>query len=66
MVRLNPDSPLARDEGPACAAAGAIVRDMAARAGGRGFIVHPYPVTPFHGAPKDALADEKVMKALRG
>ena len=49
VVRVNPDSPLAKDEGSACAAAGAIVRDMAARAGGRGVIVHPYPVTPFHG-----------------
>lgn len=49
VIRLNPDSPLAKDEGSACSAAGAIVRDMAARAGGRGFIVHPYPVTPFHG-----------------
>ena len=49
VVRLNPDSPLAKDEASACAAAAAIVRDMAARAGGSGFIVHPYPVTPLHG-----------------
>ena len=49
VIRLNPDSLLARDEGWACAAVGAIVRDMAARTGGSGLIVHPYPVTPFHG-----------------
>jgi hypothetical protein len=49
VVRLNPDSPRARDEASACAATAAIVRDMAARAGGSGLIVHPYPVTPFHG-----------------
>jgi hypothetical protein len=49
VVRLNPASPLARDEASACAAAGAVVRDMAARAGGSGLIIHPYPVTPWHG-----------------
>jgi hypothetical protein len=49
IVRLNPESPHAKDEASACAAAGAIVRDMAARAGSTGLIVHPYPVTPFHG-----------------
>ncbi len=32
IVRLNPDSPLAKDEASACAAAGAIVREMATRA----------------------------------
>jgi hypothetical protein len=49
VIRLNPDSALAKDEASSCAAAGAIVRDMATRAGGNGLIVHPYPVTPFHG-----------------
>lgn len=49
VVRLNPASPLAGDEASACAAAGTIVRDMAARAGGSGLIIHPYPVTPWHG-----------------
>ena len=49
LVRLNPDSPLAKDEASSCAAAVAIVREVAARAGGNGIIVHPYPVTPFHG-----------------
>lgn len=49
IVRLNSDSSLAKDEASACAAARAIVGDMAKRAGGSGFIVHPYPVTPWHG-----------------
>jgi hypothetical protein len=49
VVRLNPVSPLARDDTSACAAVGAIVRDMAARAVGSGLIIHPYPVTPWHG-----------------
>ena len=49
VVRLNPDSQHAKDETSACATAAAIVRDMAARSGGSGFLAHPYPVTPFHG-----------------
>ena len=40
----------------------AIVRDMAARAGGSGLIVHPYPVTPFHG---DYLAHADRAEAAR-
>jgi hypothetical protein len=47
IVRLNPDSAVAKDEAWSCAAAGGIVRDMGARGGG--LIVHPYPVTPLHG-----------------
>jgi hypothetical protein len=47
VVRLNPDAPLARDG--ACAAAQAIVRDLAARSDAGGFTFHPYPVTPWHG-----------------
>ena len=49
VVRLNSESPHARDETSACAATTAIARDMAARAGSSGFVAHPYPVTPFHG-----------------
>ena len=49
VVRLNPDSPHAKDGVSACATAAAIVRDMGARASGSGFVAHPYPVTPFHG-----------------
>ena len=62
VVRLNPDSPLANDEASACAAAAAIVRDMAARAGSSGFVAHPYPVTPFHG---DYLAHADRAEAAR-
>jgi hypothetical protein len=49
LVRLNPASALAADEGSACAAAGAIVRGMAGLAGAGSMTVHPYPVTPWHG-----------------
>ena len=62
VVRLNPDSRHARDEASACAAAGAIVRDMAARASSTGFVSHPYPVTPFHG---DYLAHADRAEAAR-
>ena len=47
VVRLNANSPRAGDEPTACATAAALVRDMAQR--GNGFVVHPYPVTPWHG-----------------
>ena len=47
IVRINPDSPRAADEASACAAVKAVVRELA---GARcDFILHPYPVTPFHG-----------------
>ena len=62
VVRLNPDSQYAKDEASACAAAGAIARDVAARAGGTGFVAHPYPVTPFHG---DYLAHADRAEAAR-
>jgi hypothetical protein len=62
LVRLNPESVLARDDASACAATAAIARDMAARAGGSGLIVHPYPVTPFHG---DYLAHADRAEAAR-
>jgi hypothetical protein len=47
VIRLNPDSPRARDETTACATAAALLRDMGQR--GNGFVLHPYPVTPWHG-----------------
>jgi hypothetical protein len=47
VIRINPDSPRASDQSTACTTAAALVRDMAQR--GSGFIVHPYPVTPWHG-----------------
>ena len=49
VVRLNPESSLARDETMACATTRAILREMAAKAGTGPLIVHPYPVTPWHG-----------------
>jgi hypothetical protein len=45
-VRVNPASPLARDEASACAAVKTVIRALA---GQSDFIAHPYPVTPFHG-----------------
>src|SRR5262245_43770394 len=62
VVRLNPDSQYAKDEASACAAAGAIVREMAARASSSGFLAHPYPVAPFHG---DYLAHADRAEAAR-
>lgn len=47
MVRVNPSSPGAADEPSACAMTGSVIRDLAARS--PAFVVHPYPVTPFHG-----------------
>jgi hypothetical protein len=46
-VRVNPNSPLARDEASACAAVKTVARRLAQRQSE--FILHPYPVTPFHG-----------------
>lgn len=47
IVRVNPSAPLARDGQALCAAMDAVVRDLAGKSGD--LIVHPYPVTPFHG-----------------
>jgi hypothetical protein len=49
VARLNPESPLAREEAARCAVMTAIGRDIAGRAGTAPFTVHPYPVTPWHG-----------------
>jgi hypothetical protein len=46
VVRINPSSAHARDDATACAVVGAIIRALTAN---RDFILHPYPVTPFHG-----------------
>jgi hypothetical protein len=63
VVRLNPSSPLTKDEASACAAVGTIVREMAARAGADGgFVAHPYPVTPWHG---DYLLHADLAEAAR-
>jgi hypothetical protein len=47
IARVNPESPLARDEAAACTAVKRVVRDLASKPGD--VIVHPYPVTPLHG-----------------
>jgi hypothetical protein len=46
-VRVNPASSLVHDEATACAVARTILRDIAGR--GEDLVLHPYPVTPFHG-----------------
>ncbi|HEV8678123.1 MAG TPA: hypothetical protein VGQ90_02015 [Stellaceae bacterium] len=46
VVRANKASAAMTEEGAACAAAASVARDMD---GKPGFILHPYPVTPFHG-----------------
>ncbi len=47
IVRINAYSPLAKDAQAACAATETVIRDFAGKRGD--MIVHPYPVTPFHG-----------------
>jgi hypothetical protein len=46
LLRINPMSALAKDEASTCALAGAVAAGMAGKAN---FVIHPYPVTPFHG-----------------
>ena len=46
IVRVNPVSPLAKDEASICALTLAVIREIG-KAGE--LILHPYPVTPFHG-----------------
>ena len=47
VVRVNPESSLAKDNASACAL---VDRSSAALPdGARDLILHPYPVTPFHG-----------------
>ena len=48
LVHVNPQSPLARDEASTCAVARAAIRELAGSKGGE-LVLHPYPVTPFHG-----------------
>jgi hypothetical protein len=47
VVRVNPLSPLAKDEASACVMRTAVLHRVAASGGD--FVVHPYPVTPLHG-----------------
>jgi hypothetical protein len=60
VVAINKDSSWARDEASTCAAAGALVRNMRRR--DADFVVHPYPVTPFHG---DYLYHADLAEAAR-
>lgn len=46
IVRVNPTSPHGKDDASACATARTVARTVAANGG---VILHPYPVTPFHG-----------------
>jgi hypothetical protein len=46
VARINPDRAALRNEAAACAALKSIVNELAGR---DRIIVHPYPVTPFHG-----------------
>jgi len=45
-VRSNPRSPRAVEEGQACDVAGAVMHALATE---DDMVLHPYPVTPFHG-----------------
>lgn len=47
IVRVNPASPLAKDEQSRCALTRAVVNAISPQDGE--LIVHPYPVTPLHG-----------------
>jgi hypothetical protein len=47
VVRIHPSSSLAKDAKSSCAVGEYIIRDLSGKAGD--LIVHPYPVTPFHG-----------------
>jgi hypothetical protein len=47
IVRVNPSSRLIKEGRSTCAIAEAVVRDLAEKSGD--LILHPYPVTPFHG-----------------
>jgi hypothetical protein len=46
MVRINPHSAFAADDTSACSVIKAIADELS---GEDAFILHPYPVTPFHG-----------------
>jgi len=61
VIRLNPDSPRAKDEGSACAVMRAVVRELAARP--NMITIHPYPVTPLHGDYLDQVDLAEAAKA---
>jgi hypothetical protein len=47
VLRVNPDAPMAKDALVACAATESLAKDFIGR--NRILVLHPYPVTPFHG-----------------
>ncbi|HSS71125.1 MAG TPA: hypothetical protein VLQ46_10810 [Casimicrobiaceae bacterium] len=47
LLRVNPASPLAKDDASSCALAQTLLHEMAARA--KSVRMHPYPITPYHG-----------------
>jgi hypothetical protein len=61
VIRLHPDSPLARDDDSACALSRAVLHELSARARPP-LIIHPYPVTPWHG---DYLHHADLAEAAR-
>ena len=75
VVRVNPLSPLMKDERSICAVADVVVRAIVTRRDETigDLIVHPYPVTPLHGdylhhvdlaeAAKSRLLDNSVISA---
>jgi len=60
VIRLNPNAALAKAPDPTCAAMRTLLRSMADRGGH--LIVHPYPVTPYHG---DYLYHADLAEAAR-
>lgn len=75
VVRVNPLSPLMKDERSTCAVAGVVVHAIVAKRDEKigDLIVHPYPVTPLHGdylhhvdlaeTAKSRLLDSSVVSA---
>jgi hypothetical protein len=47
VVKLNPNSALAKEATSACAIVGAVVQELERKGGD--VVAHPYPVTPLHG-----------------
>src|SRR5258705_3743148 len=47
IVSVNPASPLAKEEASICALTRVVIREIGGKASE--LILHPYPVTPFHG-----------------
>src|SRR5262245_10975475 len=60
VFELNPQSPLTKKQGEGCQVTGALLRALAQGQGK--LIVHPYPVTPYHG---DYLYHADVAEAAK-